>query len=50
MPIEPGVVRNGHAAQNERPSGLKLMHIVSNSYAIHGRSVVEREGWGKAMW
>jgi hypothetical protein len=50
MPIEAGVVREGDAAENERPPGLKLMHIISNSHAIHGRSVVEREGWGKAMW
>ena len=49
MPIEAGVVREGDAAENERPSGLELMHIVSNSHAIHGRSVVESKGRAKAM-
>ena len=41
MAVEPGVVRDLHAAEDQRPAGFELMDIVAQAYAIHAGSVGE---------
>ena len=36
MPFQTTIVRNGHAAQDERPAGHQRMNIITHAYAQHG--------------